>query len=211
MSQKGQPETTAAAFLPDPITLTSLRRAVQQCRGCSLYEGATQAVFGEGLRRARLMLVGEQPGDVEDRQGRPFVGPAGLLLDKVLAAAGVERTDVFVTNAVKHFKSELRGKRRIHKKPTHYEIKACRPWLDAELRLVAPDVLVLLGASAARALLGTTFRVTEHRGQPVKSELAPLTFATLHPAALLRIPDDAERRAAVRDYVDEFRFIAAHL
>lgn len=211
MADMGAQEHTAADYLPDRLSLRSLRQAVQGCRGCDLYEHATQAVFGEGVRQARMMLVGEQPGDIEDREGRPFVGPAGRLLDKVLAAAGIERGDVFVTNAVKHFKFRRRGKKRIHARPTHYQISACRPWLEAELALVAPEVLVVLGASAARAILGSGFRVTQHRGEPLHTELAPVTFATLHPAALLRISDDTERRAARRDYIEEFRHIAAFL
>jgi DNA polymerase len=156
------------------------------------------------------MLVGEQPGDMEDRAGRPFVGPAGRLLDDVLDAVGIPRTDVYVTNAVKHFKFKKRGKRRIHDKPTYYEVRACRPWLEAEIAVVRPRVLVLLGATAAQSLLGKEFRVTRHRGEAMTSPFALWTFATVHPASLLRIPDAGQRRAAREQFVDEFAIIAGH-
>ncbi|MDX3104239.1 UdgX family uracil-DNA binding protein [Nonomuraea angiospora] len=178
----------AAEFLPDQLDLDSLRRAAAGCQGCGLYANATQTVFGEGPQRARFMLVGEEPGDQEDRQGHPFVGPAGRILDKGLEEAGIEREDVYVTNAVKHFSFVLRGKRRIHQKPTAGEIDACHPWLDAELALVRPEVIVVLGATAARALLGREFRVTHHRGEPVPLGEA-LAVATVHPSAVLRAPD----------------------
>jgi uracil-DNA glycosylase len=202
---------SAADYLPDRINLTSLRRAVQRCRGCSLYRHVTQAVFGEGLKRARLMLVGEVPGDREDREGKPFVGPAGRLLDRVLVEAGIERDDAYVTSAVKHFKWEARGKRRIHSKPSARQIRACRPWLDAEIAVVEPDVIVALGATAAQALLGKDFRVTRQRGEFVESALAPHVSATVHPSSVLRMPDDASRRAAREELVEDFRAVAAVL
>jgi uracil-DNA glycosylase len=202
---------SAADYLPDRINLTSLRRAVQRCRGCSLYRHVTQAVFGEGLKRARLMLVGEVPGDREDREGKPFVGPAGRLLDRVLVEAGIERDDAYVTSAVKHFKWEARGKRRIHSKPSARQIRACRPWLDAEIAVVEPDVIVALGATAAQALLGKDFRVTRQRGEFVESALAPHVSATVHPSSVLRMPDDASRRAAREELVEDFRGVAAVL
>lgn len=186
----------AAAFVPARHSLPALRAAVHTCRGCTLYKNATQAVFGEGLPGARVMLIGEQPGDSEDLAGKPFVGPAGRLLDDALEAAGIPRADAFVTNAVKHFKYTLRGKRRIHDKPTRHEIEACRPWLDAELEVVKPDIVVLLGATAAQGLLGAKFRVTQSRGVPLDTELARFTFATVHPASVLRAPDDELRREA---------------
>jgi uracil-DNA glycosylase len=186
----------AQAFLPSTHTLPVLRAAVQCCRGCPLYRHATQAVFGEGRPDAHLMLVGEQPGDSEDLAGKPFVGPAGRLLDEALAAANIPRDDTFVTNVVKHFKFTQRGKRRIHDKPTRYEIEACRPWLDVERELVEPSILVVLGATAAQALLGASFRVTKSRGVALATRLARWTFATVHPASVLRAPDDDARHAA---------------
>jgi uracil-DNA glycosylase len=203
-------DTPAIEFLPEVRSLPALRQAVQGCRGCSLYQHPIQAVFGEGGADSHLMLVGEQPGDMEDRAGRPFVGPAGRLLDDVLDAVGIPRQDVYVTNAVKHFKFKKRGKRRIHDKPTHYEMRACRPWLEAEIAAVRPQVLVLLGATAAQSLLGREFRVTQHRGEAMTSPLARWTFATVHPASLLRIPDSEQRRVARAQFVDEFAYIAEH-
>src|ERR687894_12536 len=163
------------------------------CRGCHLWRGATQTVFGEGRRSSRVMLVGEQPGDREDRAGEPFVGPAGRELDRGLEAAGIERGDAYVTNVVKHFKFEERGKRRIHQTPKRFEIEACPPRVPEELKVVKPEALVLLGATAAKALLGSSFRVTQHRGELLDSELAELVSATIHPSAILRAPDDAAR------------------
>jgi len=174
--------TTAADFLPDTRTLPKLREAAAGCRGCHLYEDATQTVFGAGRGRSRVMMVGEQPGDREDREGAPFVGPAGRMLDRGLADAGIERGDLYVTNVVKHFKFVQRGKRRIHQTPVMEEIRACRPWLDAELEQVRPEILICLGATAAKALLGPSFRVTKSRGKFVESELAPLVTATVHPS-----------------------------
>src|SRR5438552_17492909 len=170
---------SAAAYLPARLSLKALREAVQGCRGCPLYANATQAVLGEGARESEVMLVGEQPGDQEDRQGRPFVGPAGRLLDEALEEAGIDRTKTYVTNAVKHFKWQARGNRRIHQKPNWSELTACRPWLDAELEVVKPRVLVCLGATASQALLGRDFRVTRQRGVPVDSPLAEYVVATI--------------------------------
>ena len=183
--------------------MKGLREAAAGCQACPLWRDATQTVFGEGPARAGLMLIGEQPGDREDRAGRPFVGPAGQELDKALEAVGIPRDEVYITNAVKHFKFEERGKRRIHQTPKRFEIDACRPWLDEELKVVKPDALVLLGATAAKGLLGASFRVTKERGRPLESDLAPVVVATIHPSAILRAPDDEarmrEREAFTRD------------
>jgi uracil-DNA glycosylase len=203
--------TSAAEFLPDRPTLPKLREAANGCRGCHLYEDATQTVFGAGLKRARVMMVGEQPGDREDREGAPFVGPAGRMLDRGLADAGIDRADLYVTNVVKHFKFVQRGKRRIHQTPVMEEINACRPWLDAELAQVRPEVLVCLGATAAKALLGRSFRVTQSRGQFVDSDLAPLTTATVHPSSILRARSDEEREEAYREFVADLLVIAERL
>jgi uracil-DNA glycosylase len=184
----------ARAFLPPRISLVSLRRAAHDCRGCPLFRRATQTVFGEGRARARLMLVGEQPGNDEDLEGRPFVGPAGRLLDRALAAAGIDRSDTYVTNVVKHFKWEPRGKRRLHKKPGAREVGACLPWLEKEMELIRPQVLVCLGATAAQALLGRSFRVTTQRGRPFATRLAGPAVATIHPSSILR-----QRTAGDRD------------
>ena len=192
-------------------SLAELKEEAKGCTACPLYENATQTVFGEGPRDARLMLVGEQPGDVEDREGRPFVGPAGQLLDWALDKAGIDRQRTYVTNVVKHFKWVPRGKRRIHSKPSSMEIRACLPWLEQEIASVRPDVLVCLGATAAQALLGRSFRVTQERGHFVRSPLAPHVMATIHPSALLRIEDDAERKAAIRVFVAELRKVAGIL
>jgi uracil-DNA glycosylase family protein len=190
----------ATPFLPERHSLKALREAAAECRGCHLWRPATQTVFGEGRKSSRVMLVGEQPGDREDRAGHPFVGPAGRELDRGLEAAGIAREDAYVTNVVKHFKFEERGGRRIHQTPKRFEIDACRPWLDEELAVVEPEALVLLGATAAKALLGSSFRVTQHRGELLDSELAPIVAATFHPSAILRAPDDparAEQREAL--------------
>jgi DNA polymerase len=189
---------SAAEFVPDRPTLPRLREAVQECRGCDLWRGPTQAVFSEGPAKARIMLVGEMPGDREDREGRPFVGPAGRELDRALETAGIDRGDVYVTNAVKHFKFEERGKRRIHQTPRKGEVDACFPWLDTEIKLVRPEAIVTLGATAAKALLGSGFRLTQHRGELLDSELAPIVAATIHPSAIVR-QRDAEARQAERD------------
>jgi DNA polymerase len=202
------PYPTAAAFMPDTLSLQALREAVQGCRGCPLYEHATQAVFGEGLKTSDVMLVGEQPGDQEDIAGAPFVGPAGKLLDRALGEAGIDRRKAYVTNAVKHFKWKARGKRRIHDKPTWTEQMACRPWLDAEIALVKPRALVLMGATAGQSVLGRSFRVTRHRGVAIPSDLADLVTATIHPSAVLRGED---REALFAGLVDDLRLVAEHL
>jgi DNA polymerase len=202
------PYPTAAPFLPDKLSITALREAVQRCRGCPLYANATQAVFGEGTLKAEVMLVGEQPGDREDKAGAPFVGPAGKVLDRALEEAGIDRGTTYVTNAVKHFKWKARGTRRIHDKPTWTETMACRPWLDAELALVKPRALVLMGAVAAQALLGKGFKVTQERGKPLDSELADLVVATIHPSAVLRADD---RDAMFAGLVDDLRVVAGAL
>jgi uracil-DNA glycosylase len=189
-------------------SLKTLREEAAGCTRCDLYKRGTQTVFGEGSRRARVMLVGEQPGDQEDRQGRPFVGPAGRLLDQALVAAGIDRGDVYVTNAVKHFKWEPRGKRRIHQKPNAREIAACRPWLDAELAAVRPEVVVALGATAAQALFGRSFRVTKMRGQEVATTLAPHALATVHPSSILRAPDDETRHRELRAFIEDLMHVA---
>jgi uracil-DNA glycosylase family protein len=186
----------------------TLSAAAHECRGCDLYKTATQVVFGAGPRGAQVMFVGEQPGDQEDRQGEPFVGPAGALLDKALADAGIPRADVYVTNAVKHFKWEPRGKRRIHKKPRMSEVKACRPWLEAEIRAVKPRVVVCLGATAAQSVLGSQFKLMAQRGQVLTSELAGTVIATIHPSAALRAPDAEGRRAAYEMLVSDLRVVA---
>src|SRR5690242_20834179 len=186
-------EISAADFLPDRRTLGTLRQAAQGCRGCDLWMRGTQTVFGEGKPRAYVMMVGEQPGNEEDLQGRPFVGPAGRILDKALQAAGIDRQDVYLTNAVKHFKWEPRGKRRIHKKPSGMQIAACRPWLDEEIGAVKPKVIVCLGATAAQALLGRNFKVTQGRGKVISTGTIPL-LATVHPSSILRAPDEESRQ-----------------
>jgi DNA polymerase len=199
---------TAAPYVPDSRSLPKLREAATVCHGCDLWRAATQTVFGSGTRTADVMFVGEQPGDQEDQQGEPFVGPAGRMLDKGLEEAGIDRGRVYVTNAVKHFKWQPRGKRRIHQKPNWTELAACRPWLDAELAAVKPRVLVCLGATAAQGLLGRQFRVTKQRGEPVDSPLAEIVLATIHPSAILR-SDDREREYA--GFVADLRKVAALL
>jgi len=198
-------------LIPDRPTLASVRDAAQDCRACDLYKRGTQTVFGEGPRKAAVMMVGEQPGDAEDLAGHPFVGPAGKLLDRALEEAGIDRELVYVTNVVKHFKWEPRGKRRIHAKPNGAEIAACRPWLETEIALVKPRVLVCLGATAAQALLGKSFKVTQHRGSFVPSALAPRVTATVHPSSILRAQDDESRRAEMRRFVQDLKRVAAEL
>ena len=187
---------SAREYLPPRLSLKALREAAPGCRGCELHRAATQIVFGEGPRSARLMLVGETPGDREDREGHVFVGPAGHELDRALERVRVDRRDAYLTNAVKHFRFEERGKRRIHQTPTARQVSACRPWLEAELRVVRPEALVVMGAVAAKSLLGNAFRVTERRGELLDSDLAPIVVATIHPSAVLRAPDE---RARVRE------------
>jgi uracil-DNA glycosylase len=202
--------TSAADFLPKKHTPQSLPAAARACKGCDLYEAATQTVFGEGSDRATVMLVGEQPGDMEDRQGRPFVGPAGRLLDKALAEAGIPRREVYVTNAVKHFKFIQRGKRRLHQKPLIRQVMACRPWLAAEIDLIEPRVIVCLGTTAAHAVLGRPVRVTQERGHfiPIQSREA---FVTIHPSAILRLRESSERQAEVKRMVAELKLIRQKL
>jgi uracil-DNA glycosylase family protein len=196
---------SAADFLPDRLSLTALRDASRLCTACPLWRTGTQTVFGEGLKRARMMLVGEQPGDKEDLAGLPFVGPAGRLLDEALAEAGIERADAYITNVVKHFKWQARGKRRIHQKPNWSEIAACRPWLDAELAVVSPHALVCLGATAAQALIGREVRVTRDRGKPLETPLAEVAVATVHPSSILRAPDRETRQREYALFVDDLR------
>ncbi|WP_053238689.1 UdgX family uracil-DNA binding protein [Sandaracinus amylolyticus] len=202
---------SAAPFVPESASLGVLRDAVESCRGCPLYARATHGVLGVGPARARVMLIGEQPGDREDVEGLPFVGPAGRVLDEALEEAEIDRDEVFVTNAVKHFKWEPRGKRRIHQKPRAREVEACRPWLEAELARVRPRALVALGATAAQALLGRAFRVTKDRGRVIASPHAPIVLATHHPSVVLRAPDAASRAARRAELVADLRVIAAHL
>ena len=197
-----------APLLPARLTLKNLRETAAGCRACPLWRTGTQTVFGEGSSSAKVLFVGEQPGNDEDLQGRPFVGPAGKLLDCALEEAGIDLTEVYVTNVVKHFKWEPRGKRRIHKKPNAREIAACRPWLDAELEVTRPTVLVCLGATAAQALLGKEFRVSRQRGELIPSELAPYVMATVHPSSILRAPDDESRRAARQEFVKDLKKVA---
>lgn len=193
--------------MPSRRTLPALRSAAGGCRGCALYLTATQTVFGEGPARARVMFVGEQPGDSEDRQGRPFVGPAGKLFDRALSEAGLLRSESYVTNAVKHFKFEQRGKARLHKRPKAGEIGACLPWLHAEIAAVKPEVLVLLGATAGQALFGSQFRITMQRGRPIPSALADLVLATAHPSAILRAPDAESRERSFRELVADLTLV----
>jgi uracil-DNA glycosylase len=195
----------AEEYLPGQPTLESLREAAAGCRGCDLWEQATQTVFGEGAEEARMMFVGEQPGDREDVEGRPFVGPAGRILDDGLEAAGIPRSRVYVTNAVKHFRWVRRGKRRLHEKPNAQQVRACRPWLEAEVAAVKPGLLVLLGATAAQSLLGPAFRVTEHRGRVIPTPLGVPAVATVHPSSILRSPDDESRTEAMRAFVADLR------
>jgi len=203
-------EISAADFLPERRTVASLRQAARGCRGCDLWMRGTQTVFGEGKSGAEVIMVGEQPGNDEDLQGRPFVGPAGKILDKALRAAGIDREDVYVTNAVKHFKWEPRGKRRIHKKPTGIQIAACRPWLDEEIKAVRPKVIVCLGATAAQALLGRNFKVTQDRGKVISTGAIPI-IATVHPSSILRAPDDDSRHAEMARLIDDLRVVASHV
>lgn len=199
---------SAASLIPQRPTLAKLRKAAAGCHACPLWKTGTQTVFGEGAPKARILLIGEQPGNDEDLRGRPFVGPAGKLLNQSLEEAGIDREDAYVSNVVKHFKWEPRGKRRIHKKPNAREIAACRPWLEAELSLLKPRVVVCLGATAAQALLGRDFRVSQSRGTFIPSPLAPHVLATVHPSSILRAPDEASRHAAHRQFVDDLKVVA---
>jgi len=201
----------AEEFVPDQLTLESLREAASGCRGCELWEDATQTVFGEGAKHATVMLIGEQPGDREDLEGKPFVGPAGRILDEGLEAAQIARTSVYVTNAVKHFRFTRRGKRRLHEKPNSQQVRACRPWLQAEVETVRPSLLVLLGATAAQSLLGPTFRVTQHRGKVIPTPLGIPAVATVHPSSILRAPDDAAREEAMAAFIADLRSVKRQL
>jgi len=203
-----KPTDSAAELIPDRPSVKSVREAAKDCRACELWKRGTQTVFGEGSPKAELMFVGEQPGNEEDLTGHPFVGPAGKLLDRALADAGIDRTGVYVTNVVKHFKWEPRGKRRIHKKPSAREIAACRPWLDTEIELVKPRAIVCLGATAAQALLGKQFKVTAHRGELIPSTLAPIVVATVHPSSILRARDDETRHQEMDRFVDDLRRVS---
>jgi uracil-DNA glycosylase len=206
MRAGGETES-AAAYVPESPSLPRLREAAAGCRGCHLWENATQTVFGEGARKAGVMLVGEQPGDQEDLAGKPFVGPAGRLLDQALEEAGIDRRQAYVTNVVKHFKWQPRGKRRIHQKPNWSEMAACRPWLEAELDVVEPEVVVCLGATAAQALIGRDFRVSRQRGELVESPLARYVLATVHPSSILRQRDEASREAEYAAFVEDLRVV----
>jgi DNA polymerase len=202
---------TADGGIPRRPTLAALRKAAAGCRACPLWETGTQTVFGEGTAKAEALFVGEQPGDQEDRQGRPFVGPAGRVLDEALELAGIDRGSIYVTNAVKHFKWEARGKRRIHAKPSWSEQMACRPWLETEIAVVQPHVLVCLGATAAQSLLGKQFRVTKERGRWLESDLAERVTATIHPSAILRQRDDESRRREMQLFIEDLRLVASEL
>ena len=204
-------ESPAVALIPERPTLQALREAAADCKACPLWQGTTQTVFGEGLKRSRVMFVGEQPGDREDIEGHPFVGPAGRELDRGLEAAGIDRADAYVTNVVKHFKFRMRGKRRIHQKPSAEEIRACRPWLDAELEVVQPEILVCLGATAAKALIARDFSVTRDRGELAPSELGPRVLGTVHPSSILRAPDDEARAEARRLFAEDLKVVARAL
>jgi DNA polymerase len=201
----------ATPFLPERKSLKGLREAAAGCRGCHLWRYASQTVFGEGMKKARVRFGGEQPGDKEDRAGRPFVGPAGRELDRALDEVGIDRDEVYVTNVVKHFAFEERGKRRMHRTPKRFEIDACKPWLDEEVHVVKPEALVLLGATAAKALLGSSFRITRERGRPLDSELADLVLATVHPSSILRQRTDEERYEERRLFTEDLRVVAEAL
>jgi len=201
----------AEEFIPDQLTLESLREAASGCRGCDLWEDATQTVFGDGGKHANVMLIGEQPGDREDIEGKPFVGPAGRILDEGLEAAQIARASVYVTNAVKHFRFTRRGKRRLHEKPNSQQVRACRPWLQAEVETVRPSLLVLLGATAAQSLLGPTFRVTQHRGKVIPTPLGIPAVATVHPSSILRAPDGAAREEAMAAFIADLRSVKRQL
>jgi len=208
MATRKSSDSAADDLIPPRPTLSSLKNAAADCQACDLWLKGTQTVFGEGSRRSRVMFIGEQPGNEEDLTGQPFVGPAGRLLDNALEEAGIDRKQTYVTNVVKHFKWEPRGKRRIHKKPNSMEIAACRPWLEAELAVVKPDVIVALGATAAQALLGPQFRVTKQRGEFIESTLASYVMATVHPSSILRAPDDETRQLEYRRFVDDLKKLA---
>jgi uracil-DNA glycosylase family protein len=202
---------TAEIYVPAKPTLTSLRKAALNCKACDLWKRGTQTVFGEGAAHARILFAGEQPGNDEDLAGKPFIGPAGKLLDRALEAAGIDRSQTYVTNVVKHFKWVPRGKKRIHDKPNSAEIRACLPWLEWELKLVRPEILVCLGATAAQAVFGKQFRVTQHRGEFLDSPLAPKVIATVHPSSILRARDDATRRTEMQLFINDLKKVAAKI
>jgi uracil-DNA glycosylase family protein len=208
LAVEADPAAGAANFLPRELSLESLRKAATGCRGCDLWEFATQTVFGEGKRSSKVMLVGEQPGDREDVEGRPFVGPAGRVLDHGLESAGLDRAVVYLTNAVKHFRFTRHGKRRLHEKPNAAQVRACRPWLQAELAVVHPRVLVLLGATAAQSVMGTSFKVTQQRGRVLESPLGVPVVATVHPSSILRAPDETARQEAMTAFVSDLKAVA---
>lgn len=208
MPKRKSSHQSAEELIPDRPTLSSLREAAADCKACHLWKLGTQTVFGEGGRRAKVVFIGEQPGNEEDLTGKPFVGPAGRLFNNALEEAGIDRAQTYVTNVVKHFKWEPRGKRRIHKKPNAEEIAACRPWLQAEIALIKPDVIVALGATAAQTLLGPQFRVTKQRGEFLESDLAPYVMATVHPSSILRAPDDETRRLELRRFINDLKKLA---
>jgi len=210
MVKRRNPDPTGT-FFPIHKSLDDLKIEAKKCKACDLWKHATQTVFGEGSPKAKVMLIGEQPGDQEDKEGRPFVGPAGKLLESALTEAGIDRKKVYVTNVVKHFKWEPRGKRRIHKKPNATEVSACRPWLEAEIAALKPKIIVCLGATAAQALLGRAFRVTEQRGEFVKSELASFIMATVHPSSILRAPDEKARHDAMKHFIADLKKIVSLL
>ncbi|HLJ41919.1 MAG TPA: UdgX family uracil-DNA binding protein [Candidatus Acidoferrales bacterium] len=205
---KHLPKDAGKMLIPPEASLAELKETAKNCKACDLWKNATQTVFGEGTPSAKIMFIGEQPGDQEDLRGKPFVGPAGKLLDSALVEAGIDRKEVYVTNAVKHFKWEPRGKRRIHKKPNATEIAACRPWLDAEIAALQPKVIVCLGATAAQALFGRDFRVTLHRGEFLKSPLAPFVMATVHPSSILRAPDEETRHEEMKRFIADLKKIS---
>lgn len=212
MSKRPSAQETAAPLIPQSPTLDKLREAAAGCKACPLWMTGTQTVFGEQEGRPRpgprVMFVGEQPGDQEDKAGRPFVGPAGRLLNEALETVGIDRRQVYVTNTVKHFKWEAQGKRRLHAKPSYGEIRACKPWLEAEIRVFRPDIIVCLGATAAQALLGRDFRVTRQRGQPMPSDYARIVLATVHPSSILRAPDEAARHEQLRAFIEDLQGVA---
>ena len=208
MPKRQSSDSQAWDLIPPRPTVSALKNAAADCHACDLWLKGTQTVFGEGSRKAQVMFVGEQPGNEEDLTGKPFVGPAGRLLDNALDEAGIDRKQTYVTNVVKHFKWEPRGKRRIHKKPNATEIAACRPWLETEIAVVKPDVIVVLGATAAQALLGPQFRVTKQRGEFIPSTLAPYVMATVHPSSILRAPDDETRQLEMRRFIDDLKKLA---
>jgi uracil-DNA glycosylase len=210
VSDKNNAQIPAEELIPQQLSIESLREAAAECKACDLWEKGTQTVFGEGKENARLMLVGEQPGDREDIEGRPFVGPAGRILDDALEAAGIPRAGVYLTNAVKHFRWEQRGKRRLHAKPSQVHVRACRPWLIAELEAVQPRLMVLLGATAAQSVMGSTFKVTQQRGKVLASPLGVPVLATVHPSSILRSPDDEARREAMAGLIADLKIAARH-